>query len=163
MTAHLQSICRSSWRLFVLWVATAAWAGFCFIEPQNISILAFSTEAPYSADGCFGIMSRAALLLRVSAGATAELIRDVGFSDDTFSFWWKQLGKATGLWSHDQELPLIDLWADVKPSLDEFVAFENDRPDADQTFFLAAEQIGTAFVTLSGCERIALWSLPPEA
>src|SRR5450830_517200 len=30
MTAHLQSICRSSWRLFVLWVATAAWAGFCF-------------------------------------------------------------------------------------------------------------------------------------
>jgi hypothetical protein len=30
MTAHLQSICRSSWRLFVLWVATAAWAGFWF-------------------------------------------------------------------------------------------------------------------------------------
>src|ERR1017187_2442447 len=30
MTAHLQSICRSSWRLFVLWVVTAAWAGFCF-------------------------------------------------------------------------------------------------------------------------------------
>lgn len=129
-------------------------------EPQDTSILRFSTVAPDSPEGCFGVISRATLLLRVASGSNSELIRGAGLSAKTLSFWWKQLGRARGLWPSDQELPLADLWADIRPLLNDIQTFEDTHPIANRTFFVAARELGLSYSTLSSCERVGLWGLP---
>jgi hypothetical protein len=163
---------------FKTWVATAVsyeglpahvenyWIRFLTREIDAVDICIFPYSSEPSQDdqtSHFGIIARATLLLRVATGSAAELIRQAGFSANDIAFWWQSWGQVRGLWEGKRENgTLIDLWADVVPSLQEITAFQEKYQDVDQTFFQVERQLAPALIGLGNCERIAAWSLIPS-
>jgi hypothetical protein len=54
-----------------------------------------------------------------------------------------------------------ELWADIEASIDEIEAFQQGKPVSNQTFYAIGRDLSSSVVHLSGCERVALWSLSP--
>jgi hypothetical protein len=103
------------------------------------------------------VMARAALLLRVASGLTTELYGRAGVGLRDFDFWWQRLGLDRGFWP-PQAMPeyLTDLWPDVEDALT--VAEDRGAMSQGASYHTLVRRCGDAFPTLSGCERIALWS-----
>jgi hypothetical protein len=131
------------------------------VDREDISIFPYSQE-PSQGDQTshFGIIARAALLLRLASGSAAELMHQAGLSADAIAFWWEPFGQARGLWEQTIESGMAtDLWADVEPLLEEITVFQENHPDANQTFFRVERELGSILIGLGCCERVALWSL----
>ena len=106
------------------------------------------------------VMSRAALLLRVAAGACAKLLLDAGLNRGDLRFWWETLGEDRGLWPPGAApSDCSDLWADVEPALEDLVKWEDDNVGATPSFFELRLDRPEALLAITGCERIALWGI----
>lgn len=127
--------------------------------PEDPPIFAFSRCSPdIKETSHFAIISRAALLLRLAAGATAKLFRDARIDGEAVKFWWGHLGQGRGLWDGSREVrDLLDLWADVEGFLTTLDAFQERNKSTKQTFFLAGIELQQALVGLGSCERVAIW------
>lgn len=133
------------------------------ISPTNLSVLKFSKVSPGTKKNSHAaIVARAALLLRVASGSTADLLRDAGFTPPSMAFWWEGIGQSRGLWDGAMDAgDLLDLWADIQLLLDDIDTFQGAHNREDQTFFRLGSELGEALVGLGSCERVAIWSLIP--
>jgi hypothetical protein len=97
------------------------------------------------------MLSRAFLLLRLSAGASSSLMEDCHVKKENVEFWWKPLGEARGLWDSSYQDPLLDMWVEVEEAL------SNLRNSSSSSSHLDS-RLGHShdFLVLGGCERIAL-------
>jgi hypothetical protein len=105
-----------------------------------------------------GVLSRASLLLRMCSGYVSESCAASGVSRTHVDFWLDEFATARGLWP---EAPLPDPVTDLYDELSSGVQ--------DLAQLIAANDIssyyelrlkgGDALLALSGCERVALWSI----
>ncbi|MGD1026668.1 hypothetical protein [Candidatus Binatus soli] len=144
----------------------AKWVSFLHRQevPDNLSILDLSQQSSeIRATSHTAIVARAALLLRIASGSTVELLSSIGFTADSVSFWWKEIGSARGLWDGEKGADgLIDLWADIKPLLQDIDDFQRRTQTVDQTFFRVGSDLGHTLAGLGSFERVAIWSLTPS-
>lgn len=133
-------------------------------DPEDLSILKLSKLSPEAQDnGHTATIARAALLLRVASGSTSKLFKSAGFTTDSISFWWDNMGRARGLWDGTKaSKDLLDLWADILPLLQDIDQFQKKYPIVDQTFYRVGNELSHVLVGLGGCERIAVWGLTPS-
>jgi hypothetical protein len=104
------------------------------------------------------VISRATLLMRVATGMSARLLRNSGFSKNDLKFWWSTFGENHGLWGSAKTVDDFgDMWADVKASIDD--ATDWDSGGMSKSIQSWLEEQSKTVVSLSGCERIALWGL----
>ncbi len=132
-------------------------------EKDDLSIIRYSIKDPLTtSSGCFSVLSRACLLLRISSGSWTSLSATSGLTTDLLSFWGLAFGETRGLWSGATGLDeLFDLWADVEPALEELQAFQQSRLPIEQNCFSTGNVLGRRLLTLANFERVAVWSLLP--
>ncbi|WP_177221827.1 hypothetical protein [Brevundimonas viscosa] len=133
------------------------------LEPADSRLLSKASVRPNSqTPDELGVTSRAALLLRLSTGAVADLMTAAGISSLDTGFWWQSVGVARGFWSSGAVPdPLTDMWADVRDALDELEAFQARYVADQQTAFRVQTELAPSLPLLSSAERIGLWSLYP--
>jgi hypothetical protein len=104
------------------------------------------------------VVARAALLLRLATGASADLLARCNASKDVLRFWWEAIGQESGLW-RDAGPPddLTDLWVDVQEALASNREWIDNASDTSVGAWVASR--AAALHTLGSCERIALWGL----
>lgn len=131
------------------------------IEPTDNELLVKARIKPTgSKPDELAVVSRAALLLRLSTGSVSDLLHEAGITVNETGFWWEAIGAARGFWSHGAAPdPLTDLWADVKTALDDLEAFQGRHAVPQQTAFRLVTELAPALPVLSSAERIGLWSL----
>ena len=104
------------------------------------------------------VISRATLLLRVATGMSARLLRSSGLTKDQLKFWWNNLGVDHGLWESGDAIDDFEImWADVTASIDD--AKDWDSGSLGKSIQSWLEEQPETILSLSGCERIALWGL----
>lgn len=106
------------------------------------------------------VMSRAALLLRVAAGAARVRLQDAGYGKDELRWWWKDICYSVGLWGTGGEpTGFVDLWGDVESALDGLVAWDTSVKSGavDPSPFTYTRTCSESIRTLEGWERTALW------
>jgi hypothetical protein len=130
------------------------------VMPADLEILSYSQKSPEARiNSDVGIVSRAALLLRVSSGSCAALLRNADLTSDSMSFWWSQLGQDRGLWEGAYEATdLLDLWADIKTWLEDIESFEQNSSATPPSFFKVGSDLRDALRGLGSCERVGIWS-----
>ena len=100
------------------------------------------------------IISRAILLLRLSAAFVRRLLDDAGVTVGDLAVWSQPYGDHLGLWdSAGAPSPFADLWADVQDGLDEV----RDGPTSHVSD--VCRSIGSRPV-LTQFTRVPLWLLP---
>lgn len=100
----------------------------------------------------FFMLSRAALLLRLSTGACARLTTEARIDKDDLKFWWMPLGVRSGLWEEGETDPFFVMWKDIEQALNNI---KDKVPNTMQMDKWRAQHSGD-ILTLSGCERIGL-------
>jgi hypothetical protein len=131
---------------------------------DDAAVFQFAKESPERQQNShLGVLSRAALLLRIAAGSTRSLIDEAGLSSEAIAFWWRSVGHARGIWDGGPEGEFVDLWADIQPLLQDLRNFQEKYSAAEQTFFRAGSELGSALVGLTSCERVAIWSMTPSS
>ena len=104
------------------------------------------------------VIARAALLLRLATGASANLLAHGKASSDVLRFWWEALGRDSGLWrSAGPPDDLTDLWVDVEEALTVNREWVAETSDSSVGSWIASR--AAALQTLGSCERIGLWGL----
>jgi hypothetical protein len=104
------------------------------------------------------VISRAAMLLRITTGACASMIASSGYQGADVKFWWSSLGQDRGFWEPGGEpADFSDLWADIDVALNDFQTWEGGHTPADASYLNFHDQGSHAISVLAGCERIALW------
>jgi hypothetical protein len=104
------------------------------------------------------VVGRAALLLRLATGASAELLKQSGASADMLRFWWERIGRDCGLWQEaGPPDDLTDLWTDVEEALTANREWLNTSSDTSVGAWTLSR--ATSLYTLGTCERIGLWGL----
>jgi hypothetical protein len=104
------------------------------------------------------VIARAALLLRLATGASAELLNRSQASTEVLRFWWEAIGVEAGLWrAAGPPDDLTDLWADVDDALATNREWIASASDTSVGAWVASRAV--ALHTLGSCERIALWGL----
>jgi hypothetical protein len=142
----------------------AEWQNFLARQsvPSDPQLFAFSSEVPREGEGASyaSVLARAALLLRLATGSALTLVRSAGISGEQLQFWWGNLGVSRGLWTGNKARgDLLDLWEDIQVLLQDARQFQQEVPDADQSFRLMSDRIPQVVAGLGGCERVAIWSL----
>ncbi len=132
--------------------------------PNDPTIFSLSAKPPeFEGNSHLAIISRAALLLRIAAGSTAQLIQAAGLTRESVEFWWDRLGQGRGLWDGPREDgSLTDLWADIEPLLRDIEGFQEKYTRAEQTFFRVGSELGHVLASLGSCERVAIWGMTPS-
>lgn len=106
-----------------------------------------------------GVICRAALLLRLAAGATVSLFESSGISKAQLEFWREEVGVDRGIWvPGGQPTILTDLWLDISTALSDIATFEAAGA-AQQNYHFLGSALGHVFSPLGSCERVALWSI----
>lgn len=109
------------------------------------------------------VMSRAALLLRVATGFTANLIKSAAFTAKELEFWTHPWGERRAFWSPGPgpAPAFADLWLDVELAVE------------DETNWITAQGAGVVSMNrwrdrrddtirpLTECDRVALWGMQP--
>lgn len=129
---------------------------------REVPLLLLAGEAgvPAQKDHHLRVLSRAALLLRVASGCCARLLVNSGIGEGDIAYWWVPWAEDRGLWRPGEvPSPLAALWEDVADALDELEDTISADPDVTQSYCGFLEACSRPVVTLSGCERIALWGL----
>ncbi len=107
------------------------------------------------------VISRAALLLRVSSASCSRLLRDSLINPcDDLGFWWRNLGEERGLWqdSNTSEESLEDLWEDIEFAMQNVQKWEQSN-SVNPCYGNWQMNCSQSLFTLSGCELISLWGL----
>lgn len=129
------------------------------VNSEDSAIFRFAKEVPTNPDSHFGVISRAALLLRLAAGSTRKLVDEAGLQFSSIEFWAHEFGKSRGLWDEDSKGEIMNLWADIPPLLQDIELFQSRHARDKQTFFRSGSELSTAIVGLASFERVALWSV----
>jgi hypothetical protein len=104
------------------------------------------------------VVARAALLLRLATGASADLLKRCQASSGVLRFWWEAIGIESGLWrAAGPPDDLTDLWVDVEEALAANREWIATTADTSAGAWLASG--AASLQTLGSCERIALWGL----
>lgn len=103
------------------------------------------------------VMSRAIMLLRLSAGASAALLSNAGIEREDLEFWIQAVGTGRGIWQ-SQEPPdeLVDLWTDVDYELEQIDSWIDEGDSSAQEMWGYESK---SLAVLGECERVALWGL----
>jgi len=130
------------------------------IAADDPEVLKYSPKPPNAgALGHLAVISRAALLLRLSTGATRKLFSQAGVQNSETAFWREDVGERKGLWkSGSMPDPLIDLWADVEDGLQDFEDFEADSPE-NRNHFDLFRKFSASVSELGKFERISILNL----
>jgi hypothetical protein len=106
------------------------------------------------------VISRAALLLRVATGSSANLLNRSRFNHETVNTWMNFFGVNRGLWSEGNEPEqIIDLWTDIEDAINDARQFEIEHVNGHESLHQLLISNPDAFSRLGECERIALWGL----
>lgn len=141
--------------------AATQWSSYLTrqVAQDDSAIFRFAKDSPTDPDSHFGVLSRAALLLRLAVGSTRELVDQAGIRFDSLEFWAHEFGKSRGIWDDDTKEHLTNLWADIPPLLQDVEAFQAKYAVDQQTFFRSGAELSPAIVGLTSFERVALWSV----
>ena len=89
---------------------------------------------------------------------SARLLRSSGLTKDQLKFWWNDLCVDHGLWESGDAIDDFEImWADVTASIDD--AKDWDSGSLGKSIQSWLEEQPETVLSLSGCERIALWGL----
>lgn len=130
------------------------------VEPKDsqLILLAEVKDPHTSPKHHLQVIARATLLLRVATGVTRMNITKLNATDvKHLDFWWKPIGLSRGFWS-EGAIPHIfsDLWQDIDDSLSDVETWRSAGNVSRRDMF---DGVSRASRSLSGCERIAFWSL----
>jgi hypothetical protein len=123
-------------------------------EPADLQLI--SSARPTGAVDHIQVISRAALLLRIAAGATGDLIGRTRTQVAQLRFWWHPRGEMLGLWQGAEPASRADFyatWYDVQAALQDFELWLNSPPSEP------VDLLRQPFSILGTTERIALWSV----
>ncbi len=129
------------------------------VQPETPNLIKYAEKPPSLTDPDlhFQIISRAALLLRIATGATAQLFKHQNLDKMSLDFWWKPLGEERGFWEPGNEPSnFSDLWADLEVVLNEEKSWREQVGSA-LSFNSWHNNNSDCIQKLGGCERIALW------
>ena len=104
-------------------------------------------------------MARAALLLRIASGFSAQLIDNAAFTAVDLEFWTTACAEARGFWRPGENLPLIELWEDVSAAFSEERAWQAQRSGTAISMYDWRTDRQAAIIPLAECDRAGLWSL----
>ena len=109
----------------------------------------------------FQVLSRAALLLFVGAGASRQHFISGQISLADLKFWIERFGEDRLLWQRGAmpQNPL-DTWADTEVAIQDIREWRETQPP-DFTMFSAYESVPSALRRLSSFEAVTVWSLMP--
>jgi hypothetical protein len=142
------------------------WKSFLEKDPYNEAPELFSYSSKSASDKTVGhaaVMSRATLLLRLSAGSALKLVRAGDLTSEQIEFWWEGLGINRGLWEGSKSgTELLDLWSDISVLVAEAREFQTENSLDQQTFFKIQSALSDVVTGLGGCERVAIWSMTPS-
>jgi hypothetical protein len=104
------------------------------------------------------IVARAFFLLRIATGICSKSLREAGYDGESSALWTNLICQERAL--HLEPTPISsvdDLWLDVDVALEDFIG----EPEIGLRFAQWCRQPRhtDAAVTLSSCERIALWGM----
>jgi len=108
------------------------------------------------------VMSRAALLLRIAAGACRLHLETAGYTKDDLEFWWRDIGHRRGFWETNAEPDeLVDLWSDVVGAIDHMADWQETvrQNGGTQTPAGWINACSLDMQVLEGFERVGFWSL----
>ena len=103
------------------------------------------------------VISRATMLLRLAAGASAHLLLDAGIERENVAFWVDSIGIERGLWPGSVPPDeFYELWSDVQGELENWDELRHLAPmDAHDIW----KQHSDSLTILSEYEKVALWGL----
>ena len=130
-------------------------------EPERFSLLKEASgkiQGPHPRHH-IQVLARAALLLRLSSGALALLLKRTNTTRAEVRFWCEAIGQARGFWEPASAPDrLADLWGDVEPALEQILAWRGAVQNPPSWTRFRREQL-TAIAILAECERIGLWGM----
>jgi hypothetical protein len=129
-------------------------------EPDEAALLLRSEQrsTPLEPDYHLQVLSRAALLLRLSTGLVGVLLDAAEIDFDEVAFWYEPFVVEHGLCPKPaaRDDPTA-MWADIEGALADLdAAFGGGGPDSYWEFH---QRCGPSLGILGGCERIAAWAL----
>jgi hypothetical protein len=106
------------------------------------------------------VLARATLLSRLATGASYGCLRTLNeFNKSDLKFWWNSVGEDSCLWDQgDPPDSFVDLWTDIRESLDAIEAWEEEHKDSHKSYSMLWREQRAARL-LGTCERIGLWGL----
>ena len=105
------------------------------------------------------VMARAALLLRVASGFSAQIVANSAFNADDLRFWTSTCGEKRAFWPIAAQLDdLTDLWIDVLDAVQEESAWLSARAAAPVPMFEWRAGREGILRPLAECDRVGLWS-----
>jgi len=142
--------------------ASSALGGFLLrtTEPDEPLLLTYARDraTQLSPNHHMHVMSRAALLLRLSTGMVSSVLRQAEIEFDELRFWFDRVVDGHGLAApgdaHDDPL---DMWADVRDALEDLEG-HIDSGGAG-SYWNLGHGSASALAVLGGAERIGLWAL----
>lgn len=112
--------------------------------------------------GCFNVLARASLLLRVSIGASAGLLKHAGSNKDEFEVWLAGIAVECGFVDNQSVIEsLSDLWSDVREGVDYIGQIAAVPAATTETRRSWLDRTAKFELSLTGAERIGLWGLEP--
>lgn len=130
-------------------------------SPNDPRVIELSTISPTDPDlGHVAVIARAALLLRVAAGSSAQLLLASGYTTDKLRFWWSGLGASRGLWEQEiDDDAIVDSWDDISLLLNDVESFQDSTAPNELTFHRIGNELPHVITGFGGCERFAVWSI----
>lgn len=102
------------------------------------------------------MISRAALLLRLSVAVVNRNMFLAGFQPGEAGFWCEAYGEQRGFWSAGQQpSPIEDLWLDVQEAIGEAKSLRAGAAGFDNFYWFS--DVGRGIPRLAEAERIAIW------
>lgn len=99
-------------------------------------------------------------MLRLATGACYALRKEALPLREALHFWWEPFGTRRGLWASGNEPDnCADLWADIEPALRDEAAWAQAAATPDASYSTWKQDRASDLLTMSSCERIALWGL----
>lgn len=128
--------------------------------PDDPLVLSYSKiPATHKESAHWGIISRAFLMLRVSTGATEDMLSEAGVTHSDLNFWRSEIAQKKGLWdTGNTPEEMNELWYDVDDALDEIQGFI-DGGIANDSFSTLKTEHSKELAILSDYERIPLWGI----
>nr|NQU90727.1 hypothetical protein [Bacteroidota bacterium] len=124
--------------------------------PNNQSHLIFSEAAKNKVEP-LPIISRAALLLRVSTGSTSMLLEDAHIGKDELNFVWENYGFNNGFWETAKPVSeFYELWTEIET---EYSELSNAAAHLSNSSFTVRNELEEDLNKLSQFNRACLWGI----
>ena len=104
------------------------------------------------------VIARAFLLLRIASASNKDLLKSSVISGGDLTFWRNKIGIENGFWANGNEPDsIIDLWADVKDTLDSIESIISNSNSYEKDSFFT--NCSSDAIILPQFQRVFLWSL----